>query len=131
MKILRFLGNLILAINQTADRNADNLSARLAHQGDYESYDDDNIFGILGGFFLLLTWAIAIPVLLVLIGIYVSYITYFSFGVVIPSFEYILNMSTLRRIIFVVTAPLSVQIALFLFHYVRHAGCRIRWRLNN
>ncbi|MBP6974334.1 MAG: hypothetical protein KBB54_00105 [Candidatus Pacebacteria bacterium] len=127
MKILRFLGNLILGINQMADEKADDLSARLAHHGDYANYDDDNILGIFGGFLLFLTWVISIPGFLLLIGTYISYTTYFSFGAVIPGFEYISRMSILNRSITTVTAPFSIPIALFLFHYVRHAG----WRLNN
>jgi len=129
MIILRFLGNLILVRNQWADRESNKLCARLAHDGDFQNYDDDNILGIFGGALLFFTWALAIPVLLVICCIYTSYITYLLFGVVVPFFEYILTMSTLKRAIFMITALLTVRIVLFIFHYVRHAGRRIGHRL--
>lgn len=126
MKILRFLGALISAINQSADRQSDKLSARLAHHGEYKNYDDDNLLGIFGGFALFFTWCISLVIFVGVVCIYISLITYFSFGVVIPGLERIMSMSGLKISIFTASALVSIRITLFLFHYVRHAGCRLR-----
>lgn len=130
MKILcllgSFLGNLILAINQKADERADNLSAVLALHGDYADCDSVG-WRIISGILLCITWVVAIPLFLIMMGIYTSCVTYSLFGIMIPTFEYISNISTSARLILGVTAPLAMYAVLFLFHYIRHAG----WRLRN
>ncbi|MCF7865255.1 MAG: hypothetical protein K9M11_02010 [Candidatus Pacebacteria bacterium] len=112
---------IICSINDHVDQTAKNLSLKL----DFEDKDGEE--SIMASFTLGALWFVALALLWFLFSLNISLFIYPSFGYVLPLFEHIKTMSNFERTANTCAVPLTtVYSMMFLFHFLRHVGRRMR-----